>query len=245
MPENSHINAIKNAIKGAGFSIKALSDAMGISRQTFYNNIGQAEIDESFKRSVKEYSGVDIDEIIHSVNTPNKTTGENLRNQKAFGPSIDTGIIYVPIVAQAGYAKHFMNQVFVSDLERIYIPNSKYKGDNYAYFEVEGDSMLPTLKEGMQVLAQSVEQSDWVNIDEFYIYVIVTKSQVMVKRLAKLRDEDGKVTDDSVFLVISDNEELYPQFLIEKRTIQQLWFVKRRLDWEMSPPKMFEQKIKR
>lgn len=190
-----------------------------------------------------------IDKIIARYPEVNKTwlqtgegkmlkaeTGDELRNKKAFGDKKDEGLVYVPVAAQAGYAKHFTDAIFVSDLERIYIPGLKYSGDDYRYFEVEGDSMYPTLQDGMQVIAQRIEPDYWKDIHNYYIHVIVTESQVMVKRLAR--------GNDKYFVAISDNEDNYPQFFLPIDSIRELWLVKRNLDWRMSPPKEFEIKIK-
>lgn len=225
---------IKRALKGKGYTIDAAAKAIGVSRRTFYNKIDESTISEDFAQSVKEKLGVDIiDELEKAgLQVKRKATGDDLRKKKAFGDTDEVGIVYVPIAAQAGYAKHFTDNVFVSDLERIYLPGLKYSGDNYRYFEVEGDSMLPTMVEGMQVIAQKVEQTYWKEIIDYYVYVVVTNTQVMIKRLYKL--------DEKHFVVISDNEELYPQFKIEIRTIRELWLVKRKLDWEMPPPKQFQ-----
>jgi hypothetical protein len=43
--------------------------------------------------------------------------------------------------------------------------------------------------------------------------------------------------------MISDNEEFYPQFTMKKSEIKELWLVKRKIDWDMPPPKRFEIKV--
>jgi|SRR6185503_11661651 len=171
-----------------------------------------------------------------------RISGSDISNQKAFGNTEDEGLIYVPIAAQAGYSRNFLDPVYIGQLERLYVPGLPYKGDNYRYFEVEGDSMEPTLEEGMQVIAQIMEfegwksiGEQWNNINDFYIHVIVTINQVLIKRLYK--------KDDETFVMISDNEDMYPQQPLKKESIKELWIVKRKLDWRMVPPKMFEKKI--
>lgn len=113
------------------------------------------------------------------------------------------------------------------------VPNMPYRGDRYRVFEVSGDSMEPTLKEGFHVVAETVAPEYWNSTAQFYIYVVVTVDRIMVKRLYRKEDNES-------FVCISDNEEFYPQFLLPRSEIKELWLVKRKIDWEMPPPKRFE-----
>lgn len=160
-----------------------------------------------------------------------KATGAQLSKQKAFGNTEDDGLIYVPIAAQAGYSKNFQDPVFIDQLERLFVPGLPYKGDTYRYFEVEGDSMYPTLEEGMQVIGQIIPQEYWHAISDFYIHVIVKDTQILIKRLFK--------KDAQTLVMISDNEEMYPQERLNIEDVKELWLVKRKLDWRMTPPKHF------
>ena len=161
-----------------------------------------------------------------------KSAGDNIRLKKAIGDTDDPGLIYVPIAAQAGYTRNYTDPIYINQLERLYIPGLPYKGDSYRYFDVEGDSMYPTLEDGMQVIAQRVDPEFWHSISDFYIHVIVCDSQILIKRLYRV--------NESEFVMISDNEDLYPQVRIAKRDIKELWLVKRKLDWKMMPPKNYE-----
>lgn len=164
-------------------------------------------------------------------------TGNELRNQKAFGnaPTDDEGLVFVPVAAQAGYSRKYMDPVYIDNLERVFIPGLRYRGDNFRYFEVEGDSMYPTLEEGMHVMAQKIEPEDWKSVNNYYIHIIVTLTRVLIKRLYR--------KDGGSLVLISDNEDLYPQEKIKLEDIKELWLVKRKLDWRMTPPKEFKIKV--
>ncbi|MEX6691217.1 S24 family peptidase [Danxiaibacter flavus] len=172
-----------------------------------------------------------------SDETP-KTDDLETADQKSIRkPKIETnpeleGITYVPIGAQAGYSKHYFNPVFVKSLQKIYIPGMPYRGDKYRIFEVDGESMEPTLKHGYHVLGELVEKDSYAQVPNYYVYVIVTEDRVMLKRLYR--------KSDSEFVAISDNEEFFPQFGLHMGDIRELWLVKRKMDWEMAPPKKFE-----
>jgi phage repressor protein C with HTH and peptisase S24 domain len=145
------------------------------------------------------------------------------------------GILYVPIAAQAGYSTRFHDPIYLTQLERVHLPGFPYRGNRFRVFDVKGDSMEPTYKEGYHLVCELVDQDSWHQTANYYIYVIVLQSDILVKRLFR--------KDKETFVAISDNEEFHPQFLIKIQEIKELWQVKRKIDWEMAPPKKFEIKI--
>lgn len=223
---------IKQAIKEKGYTQEEAADLLSMARQTLNTTLKKAVLDDEFLDNVTTKLGIDVEGLQAQI----RTTGDDLRRKKAFGKE-DEGLIFVPIAAQAGYTKHFMDQVYIDQLDRMPLLGAPYKGDNFRYFEVEGDSMYPTLKNGYWVIGQKVEKDDWDFISEFYIYVVVTVDQILIKRVYKINN------DSDSFGLASDNEELYPQIKMHKSRIKELWFVKRRVDWDMPAPKMFEKKL--
>jgi phage repressor protein C with HTH and peptisase S24 domain len=192
-------------------------------------------LDDELKEKAAEVLGVDADRLFSGMYNPgsNRLTGDALRRLKAFGDgSVPEGIPVVPIMAQAGYSKHYLEPTFTTELEQIQLPNLPYRGDRYRVFEVSGDSMEPTLKEGFHVVCEKVENESWQSTAQFYIYVVVTLDRIMVKRLFR--------KNEKTYVCISDNEEFYPQFILPMSEIKELWLVKRKIDWEMPPPKRFE-----
>lgn len=147
----------------------------------------------------------------------------------------ESGIIYVPVAAQAGYSKRMNEPKFDADFERVYLPGLKFKGARYRIFEVDGDSMSSTLKDGNQVIAELVEPEGYETIANYYIYVIVSEDMITIKRVFRKSPEE--------WVLISDNDEFYDQFLFEVKNVKELWKVKRKIDWEMAPPKKFEIKL--
>ena len=161
-------------------------------------------------------------------------TGEDIRRRKALGGDKDNkGLIYVPIAAQAGYTRNYQNTNYISTMDRLYIPGLPYRGDKYRYFDVEGDSMHPTIKDGMQVIGYYQEPDYWHSISDYYIHVIVIDGMILIKRLVRSKKNKG------VFWLISDNDTLYPAITIPQEDIREIWVVKRILSWEMPPPKTF------
>lgn len=152
-------------------------------------------------------------------------------------PKIDTdpeadGITFLPISAQAGYSKRKSDPIFKSSLQKLFIPGFPYRGERFRIWEVEGNSMEPTFKEHFYVLSEIVEQQFWHQAKDYYAYVIVTIDSVLIKRVYKKSKTE--------WVLISDNEDLYPQFPFPVSEIKELWFIKRKMDWEMAPPKKFD-----
>ncbi|MDF2189765.1 LexA family transcriptional regulator [Paraflavitalea sp. CAU 1676] len=157
------------------------------------------------------------------------------RHKKTFPDPDSEGIVYVPIAALAGYSNRYHDPLYIHNLEKTSLPGFPYKGEQYRVFDVKGDSMEPTYKEGYHLVCERIEQDQWHQIANFYIYVIVLENDILVKRLFR--------KDAGSFVAISDNEEFYPQFLIPVNDIKELWLVKRKIDWEMAPPRKFEIKV--
>lgn len=237
--------ALQNAAKMSKLGIHGLADYLGVPRSTLYYNFRKERLEDAFKNRVTEALGLVPEQVFSGFfNNPAefgsydvaKPTGEDLRRKKAFGDgSVEEGLGFVPVLAQAGYSQHYLDATYLNELEQVKIPNMPFRGDRYRVFEVSGDSMEPTLKEHFYVVGERVAQEYWDSTAQFYIYVVVTIDRIMIKRLYR--------ADSESFILISDNEEFYPQFRLKKSEINELWLVKRKIDWDMPPPKRFEIKI--
>lgn len=231
--------ALQNAARMSKLGVHGLADAMGVPRSTLYYNFKKDELDDDFKTKAAQALGIASTRLFGGAYNPDnhapaaRLTGDDLRRMKAFGDgSIPEGIAVVPIMAQAGYSKHYLDPTYAAELQQMHLPNLPYRGERYRAFEVSGDSMEPTLKEGFLIICEKVEQDFWNTTAQFYIYVVVTEDRIMVKRLFRKEDHS--------FVCISDNEEFYPQFVLPMSEIKELWLVKRKIDWDMPPPKRFE-----
>lgn len=194
--------------------------------------------DEATIRAYLESESPDISTSATASNILEESTTPYLltrRQQKTQADPENDGIVYVPIAAQAGYSNRYHDALYLHHLEKTNLPGFPYKGERYRVFDVKGDSMEPTYKEGYHLVCERIEQDQWHQIANFYIYVIVLENDILVKRLFR--------KDEASFVAISDNEEFYPQFLIPVKDIKELWLVKRKIDWEMAPPRKFEIKL--
>lgn len=139
----------------------------------------------------------------------------------------------VGIKAQAGYVKGFEQVDFMDTLDQYSLPPGVNPiGAVWRYFEIDGDSMEPTLSSGDVVLATMVPYEDWTDIKNFCVYVILTVDQLLIKRLYKKSAGE--------WVMISDNEEAAPQKLMNTEEVKQLWLMRRHIRSKAPVPKEFK-----
>jgi phage repressor protein C with HTH and peptisase S24 domain len=145
-------------------------------------------------------------------------------------------VYLVPLIgikAQAGYVKGFEQTDFMDGLEQYSLPPGVNPiGAVWRYFEIDGDSMEPTLSAGDVVLATMVPHEDWADIKDFCVYVILTGDQLLIKRLYKKSSTE--------WVLISDNEEVAPQKVLNTEDVRQLWLLRRHIRSKAPVPKEFK-----
>ena len=135
----------------------------------------------------------------------------------------------VGIKAQAGYIKSFEQTDYIDTLEQYSLPPGVNPiGAVWRYFEVDGESMEPTFSSGDVVLATMVPAEDWNDIKNFCVYVILTNDQLLIKRLYKKSETE--------WVLISDNEEVAPQMVLQVQDVKQLWLFRRQIRAKVPQP---------
>ena len=128
-------------------------------------------------------------------------------------------ITLVPNRAMAGYALEHHDEGFLSELPKFSIPNLE---GNLIAFEINGDSMYPTITNGDIVVCEPLERGDPMRDNN--VYVVVT-DVVVAKRIQQIKDEN---TISQVRL-ISDNSAVYKPYEVDLEDIRQILKVKCRL----------------
>ena len=144
-------------------------------------------------------------------------------------------IIHVPEPAQAGYAGEKAEPAFIRGLPTFSLPDFKYQSDTHRSFDVAGDSMEPTLFEGDKVVCSFLEPGLWESaIKNNYVYVVVTRADVLVKRLV------NNIRTDRSIEMHSDND-FYKPFSIPIGDVRELWYARVRISpFLPSPQKILE-----
>ncbi|HEU4470316.1 MAG TPA: helix-turn-helix domain-containing protein [Flavisolibacter sp.] len=144
--------------------------------------------------------------------------------------------LLVPLVgikAQAGYVKGFEHADYIDSLDKFSLPPGvNPMGAVWSYFEVDGESMEPSLHAGDVILASMLPHEDWNDIKNFCVYVILTSEQLLVKRVFRQNDRQ--------WILISDNEETNPQVVMPVENIRQVWTFRRHIRSRLPAPKVFE-----
>jgi len=126
-------------------------------------------------------------------------------------------ILHVPIPAQAGYSQEQVDPIFYQDLPAYNLPDLKYQSGTFRSFDVAGDSMEPTLHEGDKVICRYVDPGDWLTgVRDNNVYVIVTRSHLMVKRV------QNNLFKHRHLELISDNAS-YKSVRVNVNDIKELW----------------------
>ncbi|MFM9947730.1 MAG: S24 family peptidase [Saprospiraceae bacterium] len=146
-------------------------------------------------------------------------------------------IVHVPVPAQAGYAAEMAGPSFVHDLPSFTLPDYKYKAGTHRSFDVAGDSMEPTLFEGDKVICSYVEPVLWENaIKDNYVYVVVTRGDVLVKRVF------NHLKDEKALLLASDNV-FYEPYRVFMNDIREIWYVRAKISPFLPSPQNIQNRI--
>jgi phage repressor protein C with HTH and peptisase S24 domain len=126
-------------------------------------------------------------------------------------------IVHVPIPAQAGYAANALSLKAVRNLNAYSMPGFNLNEGSYRSFEVKGDSMYPSIEATDILICEFLDPSDWAaGLKDEEPYVVVTNSDVLVKRVM------NRLRVDGLLQLHSDNEEYRP-FLVHEEEIREIW----------------------
>jgi signal peptidase I len=88
---------------------------------------------------------------------------------------------------------------------------------------MSGDNMEPTLFEGDKVVCSFLDPTLWVSsIKTNYVYVIITRAEVLVRRIKAVIKEEKQV------VVFSDNN-FYPEHTLQLGEIREIWYVRAKI----------------
>lgn len=147
----------------------------------------------------------------------------------------DERIVHVPVPAQAGYAADMSDPTFIQELPTFSLPDYKYNVGTHRAFDVSGDSMEPTLFEGDKVVCSYLEPTLWESaIKDNYVYVIVTRGDVLVKRVQNFLTEEK-------YLVLQSDNNYYEPYPVNLGDIREIWYVRAKISPFLPSP----QNIKR
>jgi phage repressor protein C with HTH and peptisase S24 domain len=136
-------------------------------------------------------------------------------------------IVLVPVKAQAGYALERLSPEYLRELPAFNLPFTQLKRGEYRAFEIDGDSMEPTLVQNDVVVCSPVENPRHVRDRQLYVFVL--EGDVLVKRVLKDRSRP------EVLILQSDND-FYPPYEYGLEEIKEIWKVEARVTFDLPAP---------
>jgi hypothetical protein len=140
----------------------------------------------------------------HTTSRRHTTTQHNIR--------------LVPQRAIAGYALSHQDPQFLDDLPRFALPG--IEGEHIA-FQIDGDSMLPTIANNDLVVCQSLEPNE--PLKENHLYIVVTDT-VVAKRIQQIKKRNRLAE----LRLLSDNP-LFQPYLVDIADVRQILRVRCRI----------------
>lgn len=227
----------KNVVRNQGDFAKSIN----VSRQYIAEAMNGTEklTDDVVKNVSRRY----FDEYQEYLSLPKQSEIERIREQKINGKE-SKGLLVLPIKVQGGYTRHYLDPVFINDLQRTFIPNNPYDGESFIMAQMEGDSMeyidpitgqSAGLQAGSWAIYEFIPQEQWrTGLKQFYVHLVVTDTLFTIKRI--LQDNPDEI-------VVSPDNEAYMQERIHLRDVRQIAIFKRKLEWNAPPPRKHEIKV--
>lgn len=132
------------------------------------------------------------------------------------------GNVTVPLInhkAAANYLAGYQSQEWFEEQENILLPSFMLKNGICYALQVNGDSMEPTLSEDDWVICRLLDGSEYTNIVDGGVYVIVSEQQgIQIKRVKNRLHQYGFIK------CLSDNPKHEP-YEIRESDLLQIWKV--------------------
>ena len=234
--------------KNARLTQKGLADQLGVS-QAYVSSIekGKRQVSRNVFDQIVELFNVDAG-WLHSggsgqwsnttqpgqmMQVEEVSTGyARGQNERILPITVDAdnnpNIVMVPVKAQAGYAQQRVEPTFMAELPSFNLPDSRFRTGTFRAFEVDGDSMEPTLYGGDTVVCKYIQ--DWRWLRELELFVVVMQEDVFIKRLRNHINTRGTLE------LISDNT-FYPPMEVPVEQIMEVWQVAARITLHLPAPR--------
>lgn len=138
-------------------------------------------------------------------------------------------VVFVPVRARAGYLAGFGDVEYIQELPTYRLPGLAEA--THRAFEVEGQSMVPTLHAHDIVVGEWVESLDHIRDDR--VYILVTTEGILVKRVLNRIEKHG------FLLAKSDtvhNRDQYPALQIAPDQVLECWYARMYLSSDFRAP---------
>jgi transcriptional regulator with XRE-family HTH domain len=138
---------------------------------------------------------------------------------KAKGVNTKNNLIpFINKKARAGYFRGYSNPEYLKTLDEYHVPG--FENGNFRMFEIQGDSMTPTLFSSEVVIAKKIK--NYNDIENNCLAVFLLPKELVAKRIEKPSN------NDSHLIAKSDNPD-YENKKIKYADINELWIIQGKL----------------
>ncbi len=132
-------------------------------------------------------------------------------------------IVHVPESAISSYVNGHHKANFIKDLPTFTLPEYVYQTTTHRSFDVVGNAMEPILFESDKVICSYVDPTNWsASIKDYYIYVVVTKSDIYIRRVVNKLKLDNRIE------LYADNKNFAP-LTFSMSEIKEIWYIRTKL----------------
>jgi len=226
---------------------KKVRESLNETQQSFAEKLGIKGSTADIERGKSKITGNVVAELLkqYKINPLwlfGKSFQQFLDTSQNVSPKVVTvdgndseNMVLVNIKAAAGYPHNIVDVDWYKQLPAFDLPLPEYRNATYRGFQVDGDSMVPSLYPKEWVLAKGVNSIDDLNKNT--ICVIIMKDSVLVKKVQRSQDP-------SKLMLVSINTE-YSPVQINVVDIQEIWQVTSKLtfniDSNASPNNLLKQ----
>lgn len=220
------------------FRIVQYLEYKGVSKYECYKNTGISNgvlsqsggmSAENTLRFISYYNDVNTDwlitgkgEMLKPVTTiqEEEVRSETITYKNNSPKSGYTAVPVVDVEAAAGFG--VTNADYIDQSNLIYFPDTMLHGNcDRLCIGLTGESMMPTLQEGTQIVVRRLRRADWdLGIENGKIYVVTNRAgETFVKRIKNRLKSDGVIT------LVSDNpnQRKYKPFDITADELHHIW----------------------
>lgn len=140
----------------------------------------------------------------------------------------EEGILMVNQKASAGYSQNIHEGEWYKELPSMRLPLPNFRNATYRGFQVQGDSMMPSIYPGDWVIGKSVPNISELNYGK--IYIVVLNDAVVVKQVIINLEKPNAI------LLRSTNPE-YGDLSVSVNDIQELWEMSSKLTFAVDVSK--------
>lgn len=133
----------------------------------------------------------------------------------------------IDVRAAANFTGVSIAQDYPEILGTLSLPTTLLKSGKHLAFPIIGDSMEPTLYSGDYIVGRLIEKGDYQLIKDYFIYIVVTRDGIVVKRLLNRLKERGQIR------CRSDNRK-FSAYNIEEDDIINIFQAKAKLSFNFS-----------